>query len=422
MRFFSRGRGFLLFLLAAPAFAQLTTGGLGGVIRDPAGGTLPGVTVELTAPVLQGMRLAVTDLDGSFTFASLPPGDGYAVTATLEGFRSVRAADIHVYLGRQGTIALTMQPAISEEVVVTAAASPLVDVTSATTGINITAKQYDALPTRRTFQELTAMAPGISLELGERRPELATSPSVAGGTALENNYLIEGISTTEVMQGGSGTNVTMNFVEEIQVMTGAMSAEFGRSTGGIFNVVTKSGGNDFSGDVFAYYQSDDWSSKSVRKRMREASSMANGVDARDIGVAIGGPIRADRLWFFAAWDRMRKTTYMRDLVDGSGAFVEEEREVDLDTTLFAGKLSWSLSPRQQVVATAFGDPTTNEGWLGGILDDPPVALQRNVTGSVNYVARYDGWFGERASLEARLGTHRAKDDLEATTEIGRTVP
>ncbi|HEY0591060.1 MAG TPA: TonB-dependent receptor [Thermoanaerobaculia bacterium] len=424
MRFLDRWMSALplCLLIAGSAFGQLTTGGIRGTVRDPAGGTLPGVTVELTAPVLQGTRLEVTDVDGAFAFASLPPGDGYAVTATLEGFRSVRAGDIHVYLGKQGTIAVAMQPAITEEIVVIAPASPLIDVTSATTGINVTAKQYDALPTRRTFQELTAMAPGISLELGERRPELATSPSVAGGTALENNYLIEGISTTEVMQGGSGTNVTMNFVEEIQVMTGAMSAEFGRSLGGIFNVVTKSGGNDFAGDLFAYYQSDDWSSTSVRRRFRETSSKANGIDSRDIGFAIGGPIRRDRLWFFAAWDPTRKTTYTRDFVDASGAFVEAEREFDTDTDLFAGKLTWALSPRHQVVATAFGDPTTKEGWLGQVRDDPTVALQRNVIGSVNYVARYDGWFRERASLEARFGTHRASDDLEATTEIGRTVP
>lgn len=420
----SARRALLLIVVEAlwlDLYAQTMTGGIRGVVRDPYGGLLSGATIEISGPALQGTRVGVTDEEGSFAFPSLPPGEGYLVSVRRAGFRTTRTNGIRVSLGLHQTIPFILQPAVAEEVVVTAS-SPLIDVTMATTAINVTQSEFEHLPARRTFQSLAAIAPEASLEIGERQKALATSPAIAGATPLENNYVIEGVSTRDVVWGSSGSDLTMNFVQEVQVMTGGYGAEFGGSTGGVLNVITKSGGNDVTGEVFAYYQSDDWSSKRVRRRSRGSVTKGDGIDSRDVGVAVGGPIRHDALWFFAAWDPTRRTTYTREFIDPAGRYVDEQHELDSDADLFAGKLTWAISPRHQIVASTFGDPQERRGWLGNAFSDATAALARDATGTVNEVARYEGWFGERAMLEARIGRNRGIDDLSAITDVGRTVP
>ena len=107
--------------------------------------------------------------------------------------------------------------------------------------MNITSQQFETLPTARNFQQLTTMAPSVTLEMGDHDRRFENSPTVgAAPSAPENNYIIDGLSVTDPRYGTSGANLTMNFVQEVQVMTGGYQAEFGRSTGGVFNVITKS--------------------------------------------------------------------------------------------------------------------------------------------------------------------------------------
>ena len=104
-------------------------------------------------------------------------------------------------------------------------------------------RQFETLPSARGFQQLTTMAPGVTLEMGDHDSRFEASPTVGGSSAPENNYIIDGLSVTDPRYGTSGANLTMNFVQEVQVLTGGYQAEYGRSTGGVFNVITKSGGN-----------------------------------------------------------------------------------------------------------------------------------------------------------------------------------
>jgi hypothetical protein len=415
----------VLLLLTNPLFAQQTTGSLSGTVSDSSGATLPGVTVEVSSPALQGKKIAVTEQGGRYRFLNLPPGDDYRVVATLEGFETKSARGIHVFLGQEGTIHVILRPAVSEAITVTTE-TPLVDVTKTTTGLNITAKQFDTLPTRRNFQALAVMVPGVSLEMADSHPgrtgPFATSPAVGGASLAENNYIIEGLSTTQTLYGTSGTKLTMNFVEELQVLTGGYSAEFGRSTGGILNVVTKSGGNDIHGDLFAYLQDQKWSANNIRRRFRGTNTRADGVKNSDLGLSLGGPIVRDRLWFFAAYDPTRTTTFLHEFTDRTGLFVEENHEWRSKTNIFAGKLTWSVSPSSSLVATAFGDPNIKDGWLGGALQDPPVALRRSETGGKNFVTRYSASRGSKLVVEARAGRHEYHDAVQPSTDVGRTVP
>jgi hypothetical protein len=244
----------LLLLWAAGLSAQETTGSIAGTLTDTSGGVLPGVSVTLTGPSLQGSRTETTDENGTYTFRNVPPGANYTITARLSGFRDQTQQNVRVLLGQEGTTNLTMSPAgVAEEVQVTAS-TPLVDVSQTSTGVNITEELFRTLPSARGFQALTTMAPTVTLEMGDhdRLGRFESSPNVAASSAPENNYIIDGLSVTDPRYGTSGANLTMNFVQDVQVLTGGYQAEFGRSTGGVFNVITKSGGNEFHGDLFNY--------------------------------------------------------------------------------------------------------------------------------------------------------------------------
>src|ERR1051325_5231175 len=271
---------FLFFLMAPMAFAQATSGSRVGQVTDSPGGALPGLTVELSGTAMQGTRTTVTDGQGNSRVQNVPPGENYKLTAPLSGFAPTSKTVARVYLGQEGTVNFTLKAAVSEAITVTAEAR-LVGASKTTTGVNVTSRQFESLPTSRSFQQLTTLAPGVNMEMGESRSnQLANSPNVGASSAPENNYIIDGLSTTDVRYGTSGTNLTMNFVEEVQVMTGGYSAEYGRSTGGVFNVITKSGSNELRGDVFGYLSQADWSDKRLTRLQKGATFSADVTDSR----------------------------------------------------------------------------------------------------------------------------------------------
>src|SRR5262245_19134707 len=258
-----------------------TTGGLTGALTDPSGGVLPGATVTLSGPNVQGTRTDTTDGQGTYHFRNLPPGRGYKITAALSGFREAIQDNVQVLLGQEGSVNLTLAPAgVSEQVEVTAA-TPLVDVSSTSGGVNITSTLFETLPSARGFQQLTVMAPGVTLEMGDHDRRFSDSPSVGGSSAPVNNYIIDGLSVTDPRYGTSGANLTMNFVQEVQVLTGGYQAEYGRSTGGVFNVITKSGGNEFHGDLFNYNRNKSWMPDDVvRRANKELTTFADRIDRK----------------------------------------------------------------------------------------------------------------------------------------------
>jgi outer membrane receptor protein involved in Fe transport len=406
------------------ALAQGTTGSIAGTLTDSSGAVLPGVTVTLSGPNVQGARTATTDERGFYRFRNLPPGSDYKVAATLSGFRAASQEAIHVFLGQEGTINIVLAPASVTEVVQVAAASPLVDVKQTTTGVNITSRQFETLPTARNFQQLTTIAPSVTLEMGDHDRRFETSPTVGASSAPENNYIIDGLSVTDPRYGTSGANLTMNFVQEVQVLTGGYQAEFGRSTGGVFNVVTKSGGNSFHGDLFNYYRNKDWTPDDVvRRRNKELVTTANRTTSYDFGGSLGGPIVRDKVWFFGAIDPTRATTHLGGVVDeGQAVSPISSREYDRDSNIYAAKVSFTMSSNHTVVASAFGDPTEREGWLGIANSDPTAALRLEKTGSHNFNTKYSGILKPTWLLDVNYGRHNERVNLEAATSEGRTIP
>src|SRR5947207_6407467 len=210
----------LLFLAAGaigvPALAQ-TTGSIEGTITDSSNSALPGASVELKSPNLLGTRTAVTNADGRFRFPAIPPGT-YTLTASLSGFKKVERTGIKVNLDSVATVPVKMEISISQEIVVTGEA-PVVDTSSNTNGLNIRQDIVQKLPLGRNYASAVEINPGVNRDTADTQGRAQTF-TIYGATSIENQYLVDGVNTTNVIRGFQGKALTQEFVEEVQVKAG----------------------------------------------------------------------------------------------------------------------------------------------------------------------------------------------------------
>ncbi len=204
-----------------------------------------------------------------------------------------------------GTANITFRLDISKtaDIIVTGE-MPIVDTQSTTSGLNISEATARKLPEGRNYASSVQIQPGVSRDNADTQGR-AQSLTIYGATSVENQYLVDGINTTNVIRGFQGKALTTEFVEEVQVKASGYEAEFGRAMGGIVNVVTKSGGNQFKGDVFGYF---DFKSM-IAERKGDAQTDVNYTDqsqrdVQDYGADIGGFLMKDRIWFFGAYNRV----------------------------------------------------------------------------------------------------------------------
>ena len=239
----------------AGAAAQNTTGVIAGRIVDGQGLALPGVAVKATGA--QGAKSTTSDGEGRFTIPFLTPGN-YSVQAELVGFKPVEQASVLVRLGQTVDVSLAMQIGEVKESVEVTAVSPTVDTTTTTIGATLDSVTLSRLPVGRRFSDTLYLAPGVSTggTVG------VANPSIEGSSGLENQYVIDGVNITNggygalgsysIVFGSLGNGTPYDFMQEVQVKTGGYEAEFGQATGGVINVVTKSGSNAVKGSGFAY--------------------------------------------------------------------------------------------------------------------------------------------------------------------------
>jgi hypothetical protein len=394
-------------LLAVGAAAQ-STGTIEGTVVDENAVALPGVTVEAMSPYLQGTKVAVTGTDGKFRLILLPPGT-YALKFSLTGFAATEQTGVVVNLGRIVTLSVTMQSAFKEEVVVSGAA-PTIDTKSTEIGSNITSDFFNNLPVGRNYANVVAVTPGAA--------EDAAGSTIYGSTGSENAYYIDGINTTGVELGQQGKQLNFEFIQEVQVKTGGYQAEFGRSTGGMINVITKSGGNELHGDVFAYYDADslqaDPSDEVVDNRYSR-SFYVDGYTRQDYGFDLGGYFVKDKLWFFAAYDRVqndedRATTQDFAQYGGEDLGFPPPGTIVTDTVkrdLWSGKLTWRLAQNHSFVLSAFGDPTTEEGPVGPTLAGNEDTYMGTIdSGGTDFVGKYEGVLGTSFVVNLMYSQHR----------------
>src|SRR5678815_2034331 len=241
-------------LFAGSVFAQTsTTGSIEGSVTDTTGAAVPGIAVKVSSSNLISAQTAMTDDSGRYRILNLPPGK-YTVTIEAEkGFAKFERTDVEVNLSRNTSVEIQLQPAGAQaSVTITDTAGAAVDVSGNTTGSNVSSDQFSNFPTQRTVQGLYTIAPTVTRSGLRDATGRDRDPSVAGSSGPENNYILDGVNVTDPAFGGSGANLPFEFVQEVEIKTGAYGPEYGKATGGIFNVITKSGGNTFRGDLFGY--------------------------------------------------------------------------------------------------------------------------------------------------------------------------
>ncbi|MBC7551347.1 MAG: TonB-dependent receptor [Cellulomonas sp.] len=279
------------------ARAQSTTAGaIQGVVTDSkTGEKLAGVTITVASPALQGTQTEITDDNGEYKISPLPPGEYLVTFYYLEA--TVERSGISVGVNKTTPVyqKLSSDPKAGEVVQIQDSA-PTIDPTTTTQGITIDKNYIKNIPLPgRTFEAALGAAAGSQND--------GVGVSFSGSSSLENQYYVDGVNTTGLTFGTVGSPVINDFVEEIEVITGGYNAEFGRATGGVVNVVTKSGSNEIKGSIFGTYQPGQLTHAVERTPSNAASIDAkadNGYRA-DFGFEIGGPIVKDKLWFFVGF-------------------------------------------------------------------------------------------------------------------------
>jgi Carboxypeptidase regulatory-like domain/TonB-dependent Receptor Plug Domain len=250
---------FIFAIAALPlADAQETTGGIKGYVKDKSGATVAGAQVELSGPALLTPRKAESDSAGYFYFQLVPPGE-YTLTVTAKGFRSYKQTGIELSAGKLPTYEILLDVGSVTEIVEVTAQAPIVDITTSNVAVAITSRDIDTLPHGRSYQSVIGLAPGARQEplQSSRTDRLRQNGfQIDGASDSENTYLVEGMDTSNVEQGGIKQNVIFEFVEEVQVKTAGTEAEYGGALGGVVNVIQKRGSNEWHGSLVAFYRGD----------------------------------------------------------------------------------------------------------------------------------------------------------------------
>jgi hypothetical protein len=393
----------------------LQTGIVSGTITDTDGLSVPGATVTVTSPALQGSRTTVTDVNGNYVIRGLPPGD-YTVLVELTGM-TPRNEKTVVALGRTTTVDAVLAVAqVTEAVTVRAEATPVLN--NPVVGANFNATEVNALPLGRTPQNIAELSPGLT----DNTPN-AAQLTISGGFAFDNVFLVDGVDINDNIFATANSLYIEDAVDETQVLTSGISAEYGRFSGGVVNLVTKRGGNRFSGSYRANLVNPAWADETPF----ETTPRRDDLGAVHEGT-FGGPIMHDRLWFFAAGRHEDSTTPYNFVDTGlpGNAGVNEQR--------FDMKLTGNIA-NVHTVQGSFVNTDLEQSGVRGLSSsavDPAVVITRTIPqklGVINWngvlASRFFAtaqWSIKRYGFRGSGGTSTAIIDSPFRTRGGGGIP
>lgn len=295
-------------------------GNVSGVATDATGAVLPDVAVTVVNRATNRTYNTRTGSDGTYQAQELEPGR-YSVRFEKSGFARYEVADVLLLVGRTVKVDAQMQVGTVEVTVQVTETAPLIDPTSTLIAHNVTAEEFDALPKTRNFTDLAVLS--TSVNTGEIEGGL----QVNGASAAENAYYIDGVSTNSLIDGSSRQNATFEYLQEVQVKTAGLEAEYGGALGGVVSAITKSGGNAFHGEAHYYYfgnflnagPTDRLTLDPVgQQQIAYIKDTKQSRNNHEFGGSFGGPIIKNRLFFFtSASPRWQRSAYDYNFTGGT---------------------------------------------------------------------------------------------------------
>ena len=359
-------------LVNASAAQGVQTGAVRGVVKDATGQVVPQTAIHVESPALQGARVTASDHAGAYQVISLAPGD-YTIRFEFAGFQTVTST-VRVSLGSIERLDVTLRPSVNETVTVTAATPSLL--TRRGGGSNARMSEIEKLPTGRTPSLVAELAPGLT----NNTPNV-NQVTISGAVAYDNVFLLDGVDIGDNLFARPDDLFVEEAIEETQVLTSAVSAEYGRFSGGVVNAVTKRGGNMFSGSVRSNLTNAAWTKETPfetaagQKRQSKMDRYYEGT--------FGGPLREDRAWFFFS-GRAQSSNTSLTLAQTAAPFQQTDDQQRWDLKLTATPLTnhtvqaQYLDRRQKKFAPSLP-----------ITIDPTAADQTKTPGDL-FVSNWDG--------------------------------
>jgi hypothetical protein len=365
----------LLLLLALNAGAlgqtQITTGVIQGMITDQAGAVVPGASVEVKNLDTNFSKTLTTNDEGRFVFLQMPPGR-YTLTVSKQGFATLVQEEFSLTVGQAISLNLDMKVSGVEERV-TVDAIPTIDTVKTESSTTLNDRSINNLPVvGRKFEDLLTLTPGVSIVQGPDGDEI----TFAGQRGIFNNFSLDGGNYNNgffgEQAGGqrAAIDIPLEAVQEFQVVATGASPEFGRTAGGVINVITKSGTNEVHGNLFHFQRLESLTSNTSDGRPLK------GFHREQFGGTIGGPIRKDRAFFFGAYEQIRETLTRPNLSEqvgptpcpvGTPTILANEALIDANTDCQRlALLSFFRTTRQQEEGLPIERPIRNQAFLGKI--------------------------------------------------------
>jgi hypothetical protein len=372
-------------LSASGVFAQgQQYGALGGRVSSTDGQPLPGVSVTASSEALQGTRQGVTDINGVYSLPGLPPGS-YVVKFELDGMSAVE---------RRAALSLGGVTAVNQQMTL-APVNESVDVRGATASavtsrgaVSLRASDVHALPVGRTPFLVAELTPGVT----DNTPN-GSQVTISGAFAYDNLFLMDGVDINDNVLGTPNNVFIEDAIQDIQVLTSGISAQYGRFGGGVVNVITRSGSNALSGGFRTNVSNPSWSAETPIEKSA-GTSRASKLSPTFEGT-LGGPIRRDRIWFFGG-TRIERTTTQSAFAQTRIPFTSTN-----ENTRYEAKLTGTVRPGHTLQGTVIDNRTNlRQPSLGASID--PATLTTPSTPNRIVAATWRGVLGARTFAEAQF--------------------
>ncbi len=387
---------FAVVAVSGPAFAS-ASGTIKGVVIDESDLPIPGALLTLSSEKLIGGAAQYTaDSDGNFVFAELPPG-AYKLEADKQGFGKVTKTGVIVAVGRTTNVQITMK--YGGEVVVIEERRKVVDTESAGNKTTFSKEYLAKVPSGRSYQDVISQAAQV-VDNG------SGNPNAAGAGMDENTWTLDGVNVSDPVTGTFSTNFNFDAIEEITVTTSGYDPEFGASLGGLFSIVTKSGGNSLEILTNASYENGNWAPKidavyAADGTQLNFNSFDSNSQAGTVGLTVSGPVVRDRIWFLGSYQ------YIRSLFTNVG--IRTPR--DYDAHYFFGKLTMQPVSAHRLTFSLTLDPTTIDNIDQGDRYTLPEAQARQMQGGYVATGKWNWFLNEDTNLETTASIQKSFIEL-----------